>query len=121
MLTRYNAPAAALGGVQEAIADHTHFYAWCLACGFAKPALERACCGGERVEAVVEFICTDCQQREREARVLMERNRRDQLERETRAQIIREVEEADRDSRRIPLGRVTPCPRCGVMIEKVRY
>lgn len=101
-LARYNPRAAALGGLQAAIDDRHWFYAWCIDCGFAKQAQERACCDGDRVPPIHDFKCADCGLRE-----LVAHNpglaAEDMLGLTTN-QVA---------------GRVTSCPHCGVMVEKV--
>ncbi|TDL20326.1 hypothetical protein BD410DRAFT_725893 [Rickenella mellea] len=60
VLTRYNPQAAVLGGLKDAMDDRAWFYAWCVQCGFAKRAVERQCCDGERLPPLHEYRCEDC-------------------------------------------------------------
>jgi hypothetical protein len=94
VIAKYNRRAAALCGLQEAMDDRRFFYAWCLSCGFAKRAHERVCCEGDHVPAVDDFQCADCSRPP--------------------------APPAQRPATPIPLGKVTPCPKCEVMVEKVR-
>jgi hypothetical protein len=94
-LVRFNPRAATLGGLQQAMDDRRFFYAWCLICGFAKQAYERVCCDGDRVPTTDNFACMEC----------------------TRPTILEPTPNVSVKSE--PLGRVTACPGCGVMIAKV--
>ncbi|KAK7063370.1 RING-type domain-containing protein [Favolaschia claudopus] len=63
-LSRYNRHAISLGGLQVALDDRVRFlYAWCLDCGFAKPAVERTVCTSDTdgVPALADFRCKECE------------------------------------------------------------
>lgn len=94
-LAKFNPQAAALGGLREALDDHGHYFAWCQDCGFAKPALERACCDGDRLPNIRDFVCEECQESRRE-----------------RAAAVGASPTA------AAAERITPCPRCKVPVEK---
>ncbi|KAG8950801.1 hypothetical protein FRC00_007537 [Tulasnella sp. 408] len=100
-MTKYNPQAAALGGLKDALEDRGFYFAWCGGCGFAKRALERACCDGERLPNIQNFVCEECQpvRRARDATAY-----------------------AQGDTVSVPPSegsvRITPCPKCGVMVEK---
>lgn len=65
-LAKFNAQAAALGGLKEALADRGWYYAWCEDCGFAKRAVERACCDGDRLPNIDHFCCEQCEEHRRQ-------------------------------------------------------
>jgi hypothetical protein len=96
-LARYNPPAVALAGLTEAMTDRQWFYAWCVRCGYAKRAQERACCDGDRVPAFDAFMCEECS-----APPPAPAGRRGQ-----------------RSNKPEPLGRITACPKCDVHVEKI--
>jgi hypothetical protein len=98
VLTKYNRRAAVLCGLQDAMDDRRFFYAWCIGCGFAKQAHERVCCDGDRVPAVEDFRCVEC----------------------SRPPVIPPPVIPQRPLTPIPVGKLTACPKCDVMIEKAR-
>jgi hypothetical protein len=98
VLARYNARAAALGGVQAAIEDRHWIYGWCGDCGFAKRAVERVCCVGEAVPPIERFVCEQCEEARR----------------------VRAPFNVTTTGDQGTSVRITPCPNkdCGVMVEK---
>ncbi|KAJ7136564.1 hypothetical protein C8R44DRAFT_695487 [Mycena epipterygia] len=58
-LARYNPRAALLGELQDAMADRSFLYAWCMDCARARPAFERTACS-ETVETIHGFKCDQC-------------------------------------------------------------
>jgi hypothetical protein len=93
VLTKYNRGAAALCGLQDAMDDRRFFYAWCIGCGFAKTAYERVCCDGDRVPGVEDFRCAECSR---------------PIARPARPTVVEQT----------PL-KLTACPKCDVVVEKV--
>jgi hypothetical protein len=75
--------------------DRRFFYAWCIACGFAKHAYERVCCDGDRVPGVEDFRCTECSR--------------------PRPTVVDQTPFVDQT----PLT-LTACPKCDVLVEKAR-
>lgn len=100
-MTKYNPQAAALGGLKDALEDRGFYFAWCGDCGFAKRALERACCDGDRLPNIRNFVCEGCQP----ARGVADATAYTQ---------------GDTVSAPPPdhPARITPCPKCDVMVEK---
>ncbi|KAJ7064671.1 hypothetical protein C8F01DRAFT_1127642 [Mycena amicta] len=96
-MTRFNARAAALGGLQAAMEDRRFLYAWCLDCAYAKHAYERVCCMDANVPPIEGFRCEEC----RAPPVVLRRER------------------APPQAKRIK-GRPKVCPNkaCGFAIEK---
>ncbi|KAG8990630.1 hypothetical protein FRB90_001693 [Tulasnella sp. 427] len=101
VMTKYNPQAAALGGLKDAMEDRGFYFAWCEDCGFAKRAVERACCDGNRLPNIRNFVCEECQETRRPAGM---------------PPVVAEGESATTDTSNGP--RFTACPQCGVMVEK---
>jgi hypothetical protein len=114
-LSLYNPRAMALGGLKDALEDRRHYYAWCIECGFAKQAFERACCNEGPLPPIRGFRCQACIQITEAS--IME---------------IQATEEADqgglerqyafrKELRKMKPIKVTRCPSCNTPIEKVCF
>lgn len=94
ILARFNRRVVTLGGLRDALVERGWYHAWCLRCGFAKRAYERQCCEGGRLPDVQAFVCGECTDTHgRQA-------------------------EGSAMSGELKI-KVTECPGCGVMVEKV--
>ncbi|KAG8945086.1 hypothetical protein FRC04_001247 [Tulasnella sp. 424] len=100
-MAKYNPQAAALGGLKDAMEDRGFYFAWCGECGFAKRALERACCDGDRLPNIRNFVCEECQ-----------------AARGPRDVVAANPGETGAAPQPSTGPRITPCPKCGVMVEK---
>jgi hypothetical protein len=114
-LSRYNPRAMALGGLKDALEDRRHYYAWCIECGFAKPAFERVCCNEGRLPPVRGFRCPDCIQIS-EARIV-----EIQAAEEEEARALGRQYAVRKELRKLKPIRVTKCPSCNTPIEKVCF
>jgi hypothetical protein len=118
VLTRHNRQAAALGGLQAALEDPGWYYAWCMGCGFAKRAYERACCDGDRLPVIQDnFFCEECTGNDQQllVRLLQEADEAARAGNDTqRRELLARIESLKAKK----VLRITPCPSCGVMVEK---
>jgi hypothetical protein len=116
ILTKYNATALSVGDLAPAVADRAWYYAWCLTCGFAKRAVERACADAG-LPQIRDFICEECT----EQRLALEARLRAEAEALRAAQDnarLAAVQNQLRAIKSTKMIRITPCPKCGVFVEK---
>lgn len=115
-LIKYNEPALSVGDLAPAIADRAWYYAWCLTCGSAKPAVERAC-ADNGLPAINDFICEQCttERAELEARLRAEA---EELRRRGEAARLAEVDRRLQVVKGSAVIKIMPCPGCGVYVEK---
>jgi hypothetical protein len=117
-LVKYNPTALTVGDLAPAIADKAWYYAWCVTCGFAKRAVERAC-ADTGLPAIKDFICEECT----EERAALEARLRAEME-ELRAHGAGDRERLEAVNRQLMIVtkhgtvKIMPCPRCGVYVEK---
>jgi len=116
IMTKYNQPALALGDLRVALDDRAWYYAWCLACGSANRAVERACAQAG-LPVIRDFVCDECQRAAEALRAQLEReaaearaanNENGWAERHRLIRILRENK----------VIKIQTCPKCGVVVEK---
>lgn len=131
VLTKYNPRAMAVGDLANAVNDRAWYYAWCLTCGFAKRAVERAC-ADNGLPNIRGFICDACTEARvalearlrAEAEVLRAQQRTErerQRERAQQQQQTRRLEEIQQQLKlvaELKVVKITPCPHCKVYVEK---
>ncbi|KAG8799752.1 hypothetical protein FRC19_000072 [Serendipita sp. 401] len=131
MLIKYNNAALSVGDLAHALEDRAWYYAWCITCGFAKPAVERAC-ADNGLPRIREFVCGECTA-EREALEARLRAEAAALEARLREETARRQEQDGGRARarlqalneqirivdKNKVSKITPCPRCGVYVEKM--
>jgi hypothetical protein len=116
ILTKYNEPALALGDLRAALDDRAWYHAWCMACGSAKRAVERACAQAG-LPVIRDFVCEDCQRAANELQA--------QLEREAAEARAANNENGWAERHRLlrifkknRVIKIQTCPRCGIVVEK---
>jgi hypothetical protein len=103
----------ALGDLKDALEDRQHYYAWCIECGFAKPAFERVCCNEGRLPPIRGFRCPACIQ-------ITETHIADtQAAEEREAKHVIWEHTVRKAFERLPPAKFIKCPSCGTPIEKV--
>ncbi|CCA69537.1 hypothetical protein PIIN_03476 [Serendipita indica DSM 11827] len=133
ILIKHNPQSLTVGDLRPALTDRTHYYAWCLTCGFAKPAIERACADAG-LPQIRNFMCQDCKDAAEalQARLRAEAEALQRAQERTRqedqdareAQRLARLEEIRNRLRVVEQNRVVKfqqCPnkRCGIAVEKV--
>ncbi|KAG8829344.1 hypothetical protein FRC17_006734 [Serendipita sp. 399] len=131
MLVKYNNAALSVGDLAHALEDRAWYYAWCTTCGFAKPAVERAC-ADNGLPRIREFICGDCtaEREALEARLraeaaaiearLREETARRQEEEAARARArLQALNDQIRIVKKQEVVKITPCPKCKTYVEKI--
>ncbi|CAG8665291.1 13724_t:CDS:2, partial [Acaulospora colombiana] len=116
ILTKYNPTALSVGDLAPAIADRAWYYAWCVTCGFAKRAVERACADAG-LPNIRDFVCEDCteQRAALEARLRAEAEALRAARDEARLAAVNNQLRAVKSTK---MAKITPCPRCGVFVQK---
>lgn len=117
-LQKYNPRALAVGDMTAALEDRAWYYAWCVTCGCAKRAVERAC-ADTGLPVIKDFMCEDCTE---QAAMLQARL---QAEAEALRAALRaagnaaRLEAVNRQLQIVKENRlikITPCPGCGVYV-----
>lgn len=115
-LQKYNPRALAVGDLTAALEDRAWYYAWCVTCGCAKQAVERACADAG-LPVIKDFICEGC----REQAAMLQARLQAEAEALRAAGNLARLEAVNRQLqvvRQNKLIKITPCPECGVYVEK---